>query len=199
MMLLPSTFPASSARAGIAAIRISTTRVDFSSTTLCAIDCPNVTAEAKNTTPNASATMYTRPSGSASGSSSSTFGETLSACTTPVGVESRPTTEKPSGSSDGTMAASTSPLRTRRSAAAVVAVGVTSRPADDGRLTPSATATGVLSSDVALPTTPAITMDATTMTTRMSAETMNALLRRSAWISRALTSRTADTNEPFTG
>ena len=54
-MLLPSTLPASSARAGIADIRISTTRVDFSSTTLCAIDWPNVTADAKYTTPNAMA------------------------------------------------------------------------------------------------------------------------------------------------
>ena len=53
---MPSTLPASSARAGIAAIRISMTRVCFSSTTDWAIVVPNVIAAAKNTMPNPRAT-----------------------------------------------------------------------------------------------------------------------------------------------
>jgi hypothetical protein len=53
---VPRTLPASSARVGIAAMRISITRVCFSSTTDWAIVMPNVSADAKNTSPKPSAT-----------------------------------------------------------------------------------------------------------------------------------------------
>ncbi len=56
-MLLPSTLPASCARSGMVDMSSSTTRVCFSSTTLWAMICPNVSAEMKNTRPNAIATM----------------------------------------------------------------------------------------------------------------------------------------------
>ena len=42
--MLPAILPHSIARMGTAAARISTTRLSFSCTTLCAIDMPNVMA-----------------------------------------------------------------------------------------------------------------------------------------------------------
>jgi hypothetical protein len=55
-MVFPMTLPARSARTGMAEIRISTTRVCFSSTTLCAIVPPNMLAAMRNTTPKPIAT-----------------------------------------------------------------------------------------------------------------------------------------------
>lgn len=54
--LLPATLPVSSTRAGTAARSTSTTRVCFSSTTLCAMTEPNVEAETKKTSPMPTAT-----------------------------------------------------------------------------------------------------------------------------------------------
>ena len=54
--VLPITLPASSVRARIAEMRISTTRVCFSSTTLCAIVEPNRLAAIRNTMPKPIAT-----------------------------------------------------------------------------------------------------------------------------------------------
>ena len=71
--------PASRARTGIVASRISTIRVCFSSTTLWAIVVPNVIADMKNTSPKPSAMKYVRSGFGAFGSSSSTCGDTLRA------------------------------------------------------------------------------------------------------------------------
>jgi hypothetical protein len=82
---LPSTFPASSARTGTAATRISTIRVCFSSVTLWAIWMPKVIDAKKKIIPKAIGTMKATIGLTASGSSSWTGGELLSALMTESG------------------------------------------------------------------------------------------------------------------
>ena len=73
------TLPASSVRAGIADSSTSTTRVCFSSTTLCAIVPPNVAAAIMNTRPNAIAMKYRSSGLVVAGSRMTTSGEIDSA------------------------------------------------------------------------------------------------------------------------
>ena len=69
-----TTLPASSARTGTAATRISTIRVCFSSMTLCAICTPNVCEVMKKTNAKTNGTRNATTGSTASGSSSRTGG-----------------------------------------------------------------------------------------------------------------------------
>ncbi|MDF2563095.1 MAG: hypothetical protein K0R99_4541 [Microbacterium sp.] len=80
------TLPASRVRAGIADSRTSTTRVCFSSTTLCAIVPPNVAAAIMNTRPKAIAMKYRRSGLVVAGSRMTTSGEIDSAETIDPGA-----------------------------------------------------------------------------------------------------------------
>lgn len=119
-----TTLPASKARTGTAATRISTMRVCFSSVTLCAICRPKVCEVMKKTNAKTNGTRNATTGSTASGSSNCTGGEVLSAWTTSVGDSSIARTFGPE-----TTAASTSPSRTACSAARSSATTRTSSPA----------------------------------------------------------------------
>ena len=122
------TLPASSARTGTLATRISTIRVCFSSVTLCAICRPNVNEVKKKTSPNANGTRYASTGSTASGSSSSTGGAGAQRAR-PRRSAPRPCASTRTPVGPATTAASTSPSRTSSLGGGVVGTVRTSRPA----------------------------------------------------------------------
>ncbi len=191
-IVLPITLPASRVRAEMVDSRISTTRVCFSSTTLCAIVPPKVAAAPMKTAPNAIAMKYRSSGFVVAGSRISTSGACESADTRLVGASLRATIVTLVGPSPGTTAASTFSERTSSSAAAWSATSVISRPgrADTADAVSEVTATGIAS--VFLLAKPPITMAARARISRMPVEIRKALLRSFDPISRSATSQISD-------